>query len=251
MLRGLAIVTAFVACALLSIDVHSVEALPPNNCAASDTLVRKYATTYEVPPDFAASVIAADIGRGTLGRNDAARYGLRYPVNRDASVRAIVQRLGALLKQFGGDQTMAAAAFDAGPTLVQKYHGVPPVGEARSFVKRVIRLQCSNGATVTQSGGMLSSQQAPPTGAQTGITVTAATYGASCGQPTGNVTPALKSACDGRAVCDYSVVWQVLGDPAYGCKKDFSVQWTCSNGGGGSASASAEAGYGSKVKLHC
>ena len=237
MLRSLAIVTVFVACTL-SIGVRTAEASSPNNCAVADSVVRGYAMAYHVPPDFAAAVIAADIANGTLTREDAARYGLRYPVSRDASVRAIVQRLGFLLTEFYGNQALAAAAFNVGPASVKKYNGIPPYAGVRFFVGRVTHLQCSSAAT-------------PPQRAQTGITVVTATYGASCRQPTGNVTKTVKSACDGRSECNYSVDWHVLGDPAYGCKKDFSVQWICSNGGSYSAFAPAEAGYGSKVRLHC
>jgi hypothetical protein len=81
--------------------------------------------------------------------------------------------------------------------------------------------------------------------------VTSATYGASCHQPKGNVTKFLQDACNGQGKCDYTVKYQTIGDPAPGCSKDFSVEWTCSNGSGGSASAPAEAGFGSKVSLQC
>jgi hypothetical protein len=83
------------------------------------------------------------------------------------------------------------------------------------------------------------------------IAVDAATYGASCGQAVGNVTKALKAACDGKTVCDYTVDYRVLGDPAVGCRKDFSVRWTCGSEGARAAGAAAEAGYGSKVRLQC
>lgn len=83
------------------------------------------------------------------------------------------------------------------------------------------------------------------------IIVTTATYGASCGLPDGNVTQALKAACDGKRTCVYRVNLQVLGDPAPGCRKDFSVQWSCGGGSGGSSYAPAEAGLGSKVSLFC
>jgi hypothetical protein len=83
------------------------------------------------------------------------------------------------------------------------------------------------------------------------ITVTSATYGASCHQPKGNVTKFLQDACNGQGKCDYTVKYQTIGDPAPGCSKDFSVEWTCSSGTGGSASAPAEAGFGSKVTLQC
>lgn len=83
------------------------------------------------------------------------------------------------------------------------------------------------------------------------IHVTAATYGAICHQPAGNVTKFLADACDGKSTCDYVVQYQAIGDPAPGCAKDFSVQWTCSVGAGGSTAAPAEAGLGSKVSLQC
>lgn len=83
------------------------------------------------------------------------------------------------------------------------------------------------------------------------IHVTAATYGAICRQPAGNVTKPLAAACDGKSTCDYVVQYQVIGDPAPGCAKDFSVQWTCSAGPGGSATVPPEAGLGGKVSLQC
>lgn len=83
------------------------------------------------------------------------------------------------------------------------------------------------------------------------IHVTGATYGAICHVPQGNVTKFLGDACNGKGKCEYTVQYQTIGDPAPGCAKDFSVQWTCSAGPGGSATAPAEAGFGSKVTLQC
>jgi hypothetical protein len=42
-----------------------------------------------------------------------------------------------LLHRFDGDSTLALAAFNAGPTAVEKYGGVPPFPETRSYLKRV------------------------------------------------------------------------------------------------------------------
>ena len=84
------------------------------------------------------------------------------------------------------------------------------------------------------------------------IHVTSATYGGTtCHQPNGNVTQFLATACNGKKVCDYSVQYQVIGDPAPGCAKDFAVQWTCTVGNGGSTGVAAEAGLGSHVALQC
>ena len=45
--------------------------------------------------------------------------------------------LADLLLQFNGDITLAAAAYNAGPTAVHKYGGVPPYDETREYVRRV------------------------------------------------------------------------------------------------------------------
>jgi hypothetical protein len=83
------------------------------------------------------------------------------------------------------------------------------------------------------------------------ISVTSATYGASCKAPKGNVTKFLQTACDGKSSCQYSVDYKTIGDPAPGCSKDFSVEWTCGGIAGGTSSAAGEAGLGSKVTLAC
>jgi hypothetical protein len=86
---------------------------------------------------------------------------------------------------------------------------------------------------------------------QNTITVTSATYGASCKAPKGNVTKFVQTACNGQTTCQYAVQYKTIGDPAPGCSKDFAVEWTCSTGAGGSAAAPGEAGFGSKVSLAC
>jgi len=45
--------------------------------------------------------------------------------------------LSGLLKEFNGDVTLAAAAYNAGPGAVQKYGGVPPYEETKEYVRRI------------------------------------------------------------------------------------------------------------------
>lgn len=84
------------------------------------------------------------------------------------------------------------------------------------------------------------------------ILVSQATYGGNCNALLGNMTGVLATSCNGRADCEYTVDYKVLGDPARGCRKNFAVEWRCT----GSAakhqlSLPGEAGNRSLAKLTC
>ena len=85
-----------------------------------------------------------------------------------------------------------------------------------------------------------------------GIMVTRATYGGSCGARSGNATAHLRAACDARSDCGYVVDVSELGDPAPGCGKDFTVEFTCGTAGAPQLiTLPAEAGLKSLVQLQC
>ena len=55
-----------------------------------------------------------------------------------SSIDGAARYLSSLTKQFGSTE-LALAAYNAGPGTVQKYGGVPPYGETRSYVQKVTR----------------------------------------------------------------------------------------------------------------
>jgi hypothetical protein len=64
------------------------------------------------------------------------------------NIRGGARYLAQLLKTFGGDERLAAAAYNAGPGAVQRYKGVPPFAETEVYVQRVGELRKRYGAAV-------------------------------------------------------------------------------------------------------
>jgi hypothetical protein len=67
-------------------------------------------------------------------------YKVSDPYDPVANIRGGVQYLVNLLEEFSGNIPLALAAYNAGPTAVRKYGGIPPFPETQSFVKKVSEL---------------------------------------------------------------------------------------------------------------
>ena len=61
--------------------------------------------------------------------------------NAEQNIRGGARYLSLLLQAFKGDERLAAAAYNAGPGAVQRYHGVPPYAETQVYVQRVTTLR--------------------------------------------------------------------------------------------------------------
>jgi len=59
------------------------------------------------------------------------------PFNPAANIGGGARHLSDLLREFDGNVTLAAAAYNAGAGAVQKFGGVPPYEETREYVRRV------------------------------------------------------------------------------------------------------------------
>ena len=68
----------------------------------------------------------------------ARRVGVSNPHSPEANILAGVKYLKRLLDMFDGDEALAVAAYNSGPSKVLKYGGVPPYKETKVFVARVM-----------------------------------------------------------------------------------------------------------------
>jgi len=59
------------------------------------------------------------------------------PYKPEENIRGGIKYLKALKDQFGSTK-LALAAYNAGPAAVQRYNGIPPYGETRTYVKNIL-----------------------------------------------------------------------------------------------------------------
>jgi hypothetical protein len=67
----------------------------------------------------------------------AADMGVSNAFNAQQNILGGSRYLAQMLKLFNGDIELACAAYNAGPTTVTQYRGIPPYPETQAYVKRV------------------------------------------------------------------------------------------------------------------
>jgi len=120
---------------------------PPSNLG---DLLAGSAARYGFDPGLIQSVVAAESafdhravsragarGLMQLMPDTARAYGLKDVQDPASNLEAGVAFLRELVGRFGGDVTLALAAYNAGPEAVARYGGVPPYQETRQYLERI------------------------------------------------------------------------------------------------------------------
>lgn len=138
-----------------------------------DAIFEEAAARYGVPlnlvkavakaeSDFNTNVVskAGAIGVMQLMPGTARSLGVSDPYDARQNIMGGTKYLRENLDRFGGDISLALAAYNAGPNSVQKYGGIPPYKETQNYVKKVISYMNGTplyaGKMVSGSTGQLS-----------------------------------------------------------------------------------------------
>jgi hypothetical protein len=115
-------------------------------------LMTRAGDRHNLDVDLLASVVRAESGGNILAVSPAGAQGLMQLMpgtaaelgvadsfRADQNINGGTAYLDALLVRYHDHLALALAAYNAGPGAVDKYHGVPPYRETRTYVARVIR----------------------------------------------------------------------------------------------------------------
>ena len=121
--------------------------------AEIEQLVYRLAPQYAIDPKLALAVITVESafnasatspknaqGLMQLIPQTAERFGVRKAFVPIENIRGGLAYLRWLLAFFQGDIELVAAAYNAGERAVERYRGVPPYAETRSYVRKITSL---------------------------------------------------------------------------------------------------------------
>ncbi len=112
--------------------------------------ISKAATKYQVAEDLIHAVITAESsynpdavspkGAGGLMQlmpDTAKKYGVHDKFSPKENIEGGTRYLKFLLDRYGGDISLAVAAYNAGEGAVDKYDGIPPYAETKAYVEKI------------------------------------------------------------------------------------------------------------------
>jgi Transglycosylase SLT domain len=181
--------------------IHSAAwRLRPNYNGEYDHHIADAAVLHNVSTELVRAVIQVESDFDSLARSSKGAQGLMQLMPDTArqlgvsnvfdprqNIFAGVRYLRILLDQFGGDVSLATAAYNAGATTVQRYSGVPPFKETQNYVAKIQSLLAGLGSPLASGATTTMTSYAP---AENPFGVKAVAAMASVKKPAARLTPA-------------------------------------------------------------
>lgn len=131
---------------------QSTGAILPKRAESYMPLILKYSRLYGIDPHLVAGMIKQESGfnpnarshMGAMGLmqlmpQTARSLGVTNPFDPEQSIAGGTRYLRQMIDKFGGNLTLAVAAYNAGPGNVAKHgYKVPPFTETQNYVKAIV-----------------------------------------------------------------------------------------------------------------
>lgn len=126
------------------------ELLPPAAANGYAPIINAAAQRNGVDPGLVNAVAAVESGYNQNAVSPAGAVGIMQlmpetaaslgvnPYDAASNIEGGARFLGSQLRQYNGDVAKALAAYNAGPGAVDQYGGIPPYGETRNYIQRVM-----------------------------------------------------------------------------------------------------------------
>jgi Rod binding domain-containing protein len=136
------------------VSAKSEETGLPGKVSRFIKLISETADRHGLDPTLIAAVITQESGGNPMAVSPAGARGLMQlmpktgdslgvddPFDPSQNIEGGTKYLKNLLDHFDGDETLALAAYNAGPSAVKRYGKVPPYAETRDYVRSVKALK--------------------------------------------------------------------------------------------------------------
>jgi len=159
--------------------VRATRYATPERSRAYDNLISEHSERNGVRPDLVRAVVQVESAfnpyarsvKGALGLmqlmpSTLRVYGVQNPFDPADNVRAGVAYLRELLDRYQNDEGLALAAYNAGPTAVDKHgQSVPPYRETQHYVAQISRMASrpieARGKTVYKYTEIINGREVP------------------------------------------------------------------------------------------
>jgi soluble lytic murein transglycosylase-like protein len=88
--------------------------------------------------DPSAKSRAGALGLSQLMPSTARMLGVSDPLDPYQNLDGGARYLAQMMKEFGGDTSLALAAYNAGPGAVRRHGGIPPFRETQDYVRKIL-----------------------------------------------------------------------------------------------------------------